>query len=290
MSDGQSQDYQTTPVESNGPIEGIGSEPQTSSEQPQESAQSDEFSAKFAALSRKEKELREQMQAFEDQRSEYDQWKSQQAEMAQQEKTPDIDLRYLKKDPVSALKAAGWEVNDVLRLINEDGNLPIDKKLDIYKDELESKYQERFEEMERKLAEKEQQEEQARYDQVLNNFKSEINSFVDTSNECELIKLTDSQDLVFDVIEDYHKETGKVLDIEEAAKQVEEYLYEDMGKLLEKSEKLKGFSGKKPLNSEGSEATLTNSLSAQSRTVEADKKLNREESLAKAASMLRWND
>ena len=48
----------------------------------------------------------------------------------------------------------------------------------------------------------------------------------------ELIQANEANDIIYDVIEEHYNETGRILDIEEAAEAVESYLEEEAEKLL----------------------------------------------------------
>ena len=143
--------------------------------------------------------------------------------------------------------------------------------------------------MENRLTEKEQAEENAYYDSVQNNFQEEIGSFVAQNPEkYELIEASNANDLVFDVIEEHYNETGSILDIEEAADAVEDYLEQEANKFM-KLRKISSRLGVDPRELEQLEqVTLSNDHSAQVQYDGANRMLSDEESKARSARMLQW--
>lgn len=69
------------------------------------------------------------------------------------------------------------------------------------------------------------------YQQALNQIKSEVTSLVSANPEFETIKATGSVPDVVELIEKTFQEDGVLLNVEDAAKQVEEYLVEEAYKL-----------------------------------------------------------
>ena len=77
------------------------------------------------------------------------------------------------------------------------------------------------------------------------NFQDEIGDFVKQNGEdYELIGASEAEGLVYDVIEEHYNETGRILDLKEAADAVESYLEEEAGKLM----KLKKISARLGIN------------------------------------------
>ena len=56
--------------------------------------------------------------------------------------------------------------------------------------------------------------------QIQDNFQEEIGSFV-SQNEYELINASEANGLVYDVIEEHYNDTGRILDMKEAADAVD---------------------------------------------------------------------
>ncbi len=258
----------------------------------------DQFSSKFAALSRKEKDLRAKERQVEDRIAQFE------ARMAEMETAknaepeepalPPLEYR-LKKDPLKTLEeTTGYSYEDLTKMVLNDGQMSQDMQMRLMREEMETDYKTKFEQLEEKLISKEKQEEEAKYNETLNSFKADINEFVNSSEDYELIQANDAVDLVYDVIEQYYEENGRILETAEAASQVEQYLEEELQKVLEKSTKLKSRltpaapAPQAPASRQS--PTLSNSHSATSTQTRSDKLLSREESLAELAKQLRWND
>jgi hypothetical protein len=264
-------------------------------------APNDEFASKFAALSRKEKDIRGREQELEKRLSQFEEkFAKYDAQLQPQESTePEVmapaiaDL--IKNDPVAALEQAGWSYEDITNMILNDGKMPTDRQLQLRIEEVENGYKSRVEELENKLLDQEKQKEEASYNQVIEDYKNDIKGFIDQDTEAyELVQANDAYDLVFDVIEQHHQETGRVLDTKTAVDQVESYLEGELKKVYQKSKKMSSW--KRDEAEEAPQAiqrhapTLSNSLSAQGEPARAERSLSREESLARAAAAIKWED
>ena len=255
-------------------------------DQPQEGSQ-DQFASKFAALSRKEKALRDREAEYE---ARFEDMQHRLAEYENQSSEPDVDWEsMLRNDPLGALEEVGLGYDKLTELALNDGKLTPDMQLAAMREEMESEYRRKFEDLENRLTEKEEAEENAYYDSVQNNFQEEIGSFVAQNPEkYELIEASNANDLVFDVIEEHYNETGSILDIEEAADAVEDYLEQEANKFM-KLRKISSRLGVDPRELEQLEqVTLSNDHSAQVQYDGANRMLSDEESKARSARMLQW--
>ncbi len=266
------------------------------SEEKEESKEEADFSKKFAALSRKEKDLRSRESSYEQRMAEL-QAKLDEIEAQKQQEPevePELPLEYrLRKDPLGTLSEMGLDYDALTELALNDGKLSQDMQMKLMREEIEKGYQDKYSKLEERLNLKEKEEEEAQYNKVIDNFKSEIQDHVGGDSEAyELIQANEAQDLVYDVIEEHYKEEGKVLSIEEASEAVESYLEEEARKLLS----LKKLSPKQEAELEAKEpsaprqspVTLSNDHSAASQN-QADRKLSNEESAAQAAKLLKWS-
>lgn len=248
-----------------------------------------DLSRQFAALSRKDKEIRARETEAQSKIAELE---AQLAELkSEPAKKEELPLEYrLKKDPINTLAEMGLSFDKLSEIVLNEGQLPNDMQLKLFQEDMESKYAEKMKEIESKLNEKEEQEYQRQVEAQVASFKSDINEHINSAPEkYELINATDSQELVYQIIEDYYNEEGKVLDIEVAAAEVEEHLEEEARKFmkLKKLQASETMDAPKPENP-WTTTTLSNDHSAQSVNV-PDRKLTREESLAKVADLLKWN-
>ena len=253
----------------------------------EEGSSQDQFASKFAALSRKEKALRDRESEYE---SKFEEMERRLAEYEAQSQEPEVDWEHmLRNDPLRALEEAGLGYDKLTELALNDGKLTPDMQLAAMRQELENDYQRKFEELEERLNAKEQSEVESYYDSVQENFQDEIAGVVMSDpDRFELVQASEASALVYDVIEEHYNETGRVLDIEEAADAVESYLEEEAGKLM-KLKKLSSRLGIDPRELEAMEqVTLSNDHSAQVNYEGANRMLSDEESKARAARMLQW--
>lgn len=274
-------------------------EEQTEQQEEQKTDEDSKWDSKFAALSRKEREIRDRERQVESKIAEFEQKMAQlEQQMSPSKEEPTEEqvapLEYrIKKDPIKTLEEIGLPYETLTKLVLNDGQMPAEMQMKLMREELESDYKSKFEELNNKLLEKEKAEEEAKYNQVINGFKTEINDFVNSSESYELIQANDAHDLVYDVIEQYYQENGRILDTAEAADQVEQYLEEELQKVLKKSKKLGNWNSEavKPAatTTTRQSPTLSNSLSAQG-APKTEGTLSESESLARAASLIKWED
>ena len=269
--------------------ESAAEEVEQSLEAAQEPEKNDDFSRKFAALSRREKEIRAKEAEYEQRIAELEQ-----RFVAQEpQKEPEIpfDVR-LRQNPLKSLESVGLSYDKLTELALNDGKLTPEMQMKLMREELETDYKSKFEDLENRLVEKEKGLEEQRYEDIKLGFQNEIESFVNSNGEeYELIKANDANDVVYEVIEEHYNETGKILDIKEAAEAVESYLEEEATKLLQLSKVRSKFN---PGDNEQepqrqSQVTLSNAHSAQANERVA-RKLSDEESKSAMAKMLQWDE
>jgi hypothetical protein len=255
----------------------------------QEESSQDQFASKFAALSRKEKALRDREAEYE---SKFEEMERRLAEYETQSQEPEVDWeQLLRRDPLRALEEAGLGYDKLTELALNDGKLTPDMQMSAMREEIERDYKRKFEDLEERLVAKEEAEAEEYYNSVQENFQHEIGSFINENNETyELINASEANELVYDVIEEHYNETGRILDLKDAADAVESYLEEEAGKLM----KLKKLSGRLDYNPEElfepeSQVTLSNDHAAQVVHENAQRMLSTEESKARAARMLQWD-
>ena len=270
-------------------VESAAEEVEQSLEAAQEPEKNDEFSRKFAALSRKEKEVRAREAEYEQRIAELEQRFA--AKEPQKEPEIPFDVR-LRQNPLKALESVGLSYDKLTELALNDGKLTPEMQMKLMREELETDYKSKFEDLENRLVEKEKGLEEQRYEDIKLGFQNEIESFVNSNGEeYELIKANDANDVVYEVIEEHYNETGKILDIKEAAEAVESYLEEEATKLLQLSKVRSKFN---PGDNEQepqrqSQVTLSNAHSAQANERVA-RKLSDEESKSAMAKMLQWDE
>lgn len=263
-------------------------------EKANEPEKSDDFSRKFAALSRREKEIRAKEVEYDKRIAELEQRFNSFNQQSEPEPEPELPIEYrLKKDPLRALEEMGLSYDKLTELALNDGKLTPEMQMKLMREELEGDYKKKFEDLENRLLEKEKSDEQRRYDDIQRGFKNEIDEYVNSNlDKYELIQANEANDIIYDVIEEHYNDTGRILDIEEAAQAVENYLEEEAQKLLKLGKLRSKFGIKDELEQEESprqsQVTLSNAMSAQANERVA-KKLSDDESKALAAKMLKWD-
>tara|TARA_R100001594_G_scaffold65689_3_gene99920 strand:- start:13 stop:885 length:873 start_codon:yes stop_codon:yes gene_type:complete len=266
-------------------------EVEQSLEEAREPEKSDDFSRKFAALSRREKEIRAKEAEYDKRIAELEERLGSFGKKPEPE--PELPIEYrLKKDPLRALEDIGLSYDKLTELALNDGKLTPEMQMRLMREELEGGYKKKFEDLENRLLEKEKSDEQRRYDDIQRGFQNEIEDFVESNpDRYELIQANEANDIIYDVIEEHYNDTGRILDIEEAAEAVESYLEEEAEKLLSLGKLRSKFGIENDFEQEESprqsQVTLSNAMSAQANERVA-KKLSDEESKALAAKMLKW--
>jgi hypothetical protein len=160
--------------------------------------------------------------------------------------------------------------------------------------ELETRVLSKMEELEKKISDKEAKETEQKYEAQLNAFVQELTAFVNDTPDYELIRSENAVDTVYQVIEQHHAETGEILSHKEAADSVENYLFEQAKKMLER-EKIKKLYGANSTPKEAAKpaqekpVTLSNTQAAQVDT-KSQRRLSNDESLMEAAKLIKWQD
>ena len=267
-------------------------EVEQSLEEARESEKSDDFSRKFAALSRREKEIRAKEAEYDKRIAELEERLGSFGKKPEPE--PELPIEYrLKKDPLRALEDMGLSYDKLTELALNDGKLTPEMQMRLMREELEGDYKKKFEDLENRLLEKEKSDEQRRYDDIQRGFQNEIEDFVESNaDKYELIQANEANDIIYDVIEEHYNDTGRILDIEEAAEAVENYLEEEAEKIFKLGKFRSKFGIENDFEQEESprqsQVTLSNAMSAQANE-RVGRKLSDEESKALAAKMLKWD-
>jgi len=267
-------------------------EVEQSLEEAREPEKSDDFSRKFAALSRREKEIRAKEVEYDKRIAELEERLGSFGKKPEPE--PELPIEYrLKKDPLRALEDMGLSYDKLTELALNDGKLTPEMQMRLMREELEGDYRKKFEELENRLIEKEKSDEQRRYDDIQRGFQNEIEDFVESNaDRYELIKANEANDIIYDVIEEHYNDTGRILDIEEAAEAVESYLEEEAEKIFKLGKFRSKFGIENDFEQEESprqsQVTLSNAMSAQANE-RVGRKLSDDESKALAAKMLKWD-
>jgi hypothetical protein len=254
----------------------------------EQEGEDDQFSRKFAALSRREKDIRAKEAEYEYRMRELED-RLQELQNPPEEPQAPIEER-LRRNPFETLEELGLGYDKLTELALNDGKLTPEMQMRLMREELENGYKSKFEELESRLAQKEEEEEYNKYESIENNFKQEIESFVNGKNEFELINANEASDLVYEVIEEHYNDTGRVLELDEAAQAVESYLEDELEKLMSLGKVKSKFSPRQEqVFKRQPSPTLSNAHSAQAYQ-RADRPLSNEESVREAAKLIRWDD
>lgn len=256
------------------------------------------FSKKFAALSRREKQLKAKEVSYSKRLAELEtrlEKKEPESEILSPP-PPEIPLENrLRADPLKALAEIGLSYEKLTELALNDGNLTPDMQMKLMREELESGYKSKFEELEKRMSDKDKTDKTARYDRIQKNYMSKVGDFVDKNPETyEFIKANNASDVIYDVVERHYKESGKILTIKEAADAVESHFEGEAEKLLKLKKvgaRLKAFMdqpNKPKTPTPNKPVTLTNAHSQQSLEEQTKRLLSEEESKLEMAKMLTW--
>ncbi len=270
-----------TPVETQADPTSVESTETPKVEEP--AKEEDRFARKFAELSRREKLVREGETKIKDIQSKY----------AEYEKAK----KNAKDDPIAYLEASGLTYQELTERILE-GKPKKDPALRELEERLAKVEQEKLDAIENS---KKSEEEKQRTEYKLKQ-KEHIKA---AGEKYELINSLDKYDLVFDTQVEYFHQNNKTLSHDEAADLVEKYLdteidkFKGVKKIKSKFEqKLEAaleakIEDKKPsvqtTSAKEPNKTLTNTMSMNQTSSGPGKLLSREESLARAAAMIKFH-
>ena len=232
------------------------------------------FSRKFAALTKREKELQKRDEELKARNSGY-------ASVDDYKKLAKTDVnKWLEESGVTFDEITEYYLN---------GAESKDPKIS----EVEGK----LADLEKRLKDKEENAAEIERQAAVAGFKAKQKEFILTkAADYELIAATDSYELVYDVTKQYYDKHNKVLAHEEAAKMVEDYLEKEVEKVLKASKIRNKFAAQADVKTETSTKTepakdtiktLNNSMTSAANPT-TSKRLSRDESLERAASLLKW--
>lgn len=286
----------------NTPENGNPSDPKNAqSQDPSKKPIDEKLSSKFAALSRKEKLIKQQEMQFKQQESQFRQQQSEfqkqlDAIKAENEKLKAEYEQYkagVRKNPLAKLQEEGYDFEKLTEMQLNEGRPTPEMLLERTKAELETGYKSEIEKIKAELAEKEKAAQEAaekaeleRQEEIKQNYQTEIAQFIEqNSADYELINLNNAQGVVYDVVEQFYEEHGRILSLKEAADFTEKYLEEEASKLL-KAKKL-NKQPQTPQSEKKESLTLSNEMSTQVPRGNT-RKLSREEEIQEVAKSLVW--
>lgn len=250
-------------------------------------------SAKFAALARRERELRKREQTL--------------REMESRATAYEQSLKQVKSDPLKFLEEhVGMDFASLTEFVLNGREETPEMKLR----SLEERIREAEETRKREAEEQTKARERAALEQAdrqIAEFQQHVNDVIEQNpDDFELIRLKGAHKDVFETIEEVWKRTGRVIPAKDAAQLVEDFLLEEERRLLTNSKKLgtarqqqsgDESSPRRKSESRGDKSgrrmattTLSHERLAGSAGDAAERPLSRDESLKRAAKLLKWID
>lgn len=205
-----------------------------------EAPKAGEAANRFAFLAKKESALQKQRADLKAQREAIESQRAEVEKLRQEIQAAQAKKGSYRTNPLALLEDNGMTYKELTDYILNNNSVSTEAQIKAIQEKIEAV--ERQRDLDRQESERKAQEQaQAREAQVIQEFKSEIQSFLKSKAETyELTALYDSADLVYDTVEEYFNKTSKVLSIPEACDLVEKYLEGQ----VEKSLKTKKLSSK----------------------------------------------
>lgn len=235
----------------------------------------DSYSTKLAALARREKALRAEAQRRETA------FKMKEAEIAKREqeltgRQSQYDTDYI---PKSRLKEATFQA---LAEAGVDPTLFADQMKNLYENPVDPRVNQEINTLKATIAKLEaaneasrkasEQASQDQYQAAVRQITTDVNTLVKTDPAYEAIRTTRSQKDVVELIEETFKSEGRLMSVEEAAQEVEDYLSEQLSEYATKINKIRArFEPKNPVKQEAQPEQQAQPKQPQMRTLTNDK-------------------
>lgn len=181
-----------------------------------------EANPQLEAFARKERQLRKMQMELQSEKARIEQ-------EAAKYKTDYLPKSRLQEDPMAVLAEMGYDRNKLSELLlNEpDMNDPVVRR-----------FQAKMQSLEQKLADAERRQQESvtqQYEQAKRQIATEAAMLIDSDAEFQTIKEAGAADAVTELIIEEFNKTGVLMDVREAASQVENYLVEEAAKLAKLS-------------------------------------------------------
>ena len=194
-------------------------------------APEDPLSSQYAQLARREKQLRlqaqKQQQAYQ---AKEDALKTREAALTAKDaeyQSGYISKDQLKKDTLRILNEAGVPYDQLVQQYIDETSNPVDPRVNATISRLEAKIAQLEEANTQSKSSYEQQQNQA-YDAAVAVIKQDAVRLVKSEpDQYEMIAATNSVNDVVDLIKRTHADEGRIMSVEEAAEEVEKYLFEE---------------------------------------------------------------
>jgi hypothetical protein len=259
------------------------------------------FAQKFAALSKREKAVAKREKDIQKRLADLEA-KLKASEAPKVEEKEALDLR-IKKDPFNTLKELGFDFDSLTKIALNEGKLTPEMQLKLQQEQMEAKLNAKIAQLEKQREEEKRQQQEEQQKAQEKAYKQGIGAHIKANlDKYELLDAEGEYGIntVFDVIKGHYDETEEVMDLDEAASKVEDYLLEEAKKRLGlgKLKKLLGDSAAQVDNKPATEqkapekkqsVTLSNA-NAQSSGGRKIIAQSREEALEEAAKLIRFTE
>lgn len=221
-------------------------------------AQPSTASQEYQLLARKERQLRQQSQQIQQQnKAKEQQWATEkanlEARLAELEKNT-ISRQRLKEQPFDVLNDEGITYDEITQQAMD--NQQKNPRYESYIRKLEAKIQKLEQDGQRRDTEA-QESSTRQYKAAITQITTDAKQLIDTDPNFEMIKATNSVKDVVELIEVTYKQDGRVMTVEEAALEVEQYLLDESIKLAN-TKKVKERIAVKPATTQPSLETQQN--------------------------------
>ncbi len=202
----------------------------------------DSYSTKLAALARREKSLRAEAQRREAAiKAKEEEILRREAELTgkySNYETDYIPKSRLKESTYETLSEAGVDLNSFKTQLDVYDQVPLDPRIAAKMQALESTIT-RLEKAAEASQKAQAQATTDQYQAAIKQISNDVNSLVKSDPSYEAIRATKSQKDVVELIEETFKADGVVMSVEEAAKEVEEYLSEQLSNYANQIKKIR---------------------------------------------------
>jgi len=249
------------------------------------------FAAKFAALSRKEKEIRTRERQLEARIKDLE---------SKAAATPAVPVKEaletrIKRDPFNTLKELGVDYQTLTQIALNDGKLTPELQMDLLRQDMETKYSSKLDEITKRLETKDKEAEQQRDTAIITNFKAEIAEEVKADPEKYELVGSEGEygiEMVFEIINSHYDETGDVMSTEEALQKVEENLLNEAKKRIELKKIKSLLNAPSVIQAKAKDTKASMTLSNQNTQAQPTKTshLSEEDALREVAKLIKWDN
>jgi hypothetical protein len=269
----------------------------------------DRFAPKFAALTRKEREIKERERKLaEAEKTRLADIEKKAKELEEREKSSVSYKDRMKQNVIKFLEEEGYTYEQISEMVLNEGNPTQEMQMKRLQEEIEGKTLTKIQELEKKLAEKEQKEKEEReallkqrQEEAVTEFKNQIKNDVEANAETyELIKFNEAYDLVYEVIEQIYEQMSDEdkTAIGQNPKKIDEIrklaLDEVEGELVARAtrikelKKLKQTSKSEEPEQKKTAPTLSNTLATEV-PLNGRRPMSDDEAVLEAAKLIKWS-